>query len=117
MIYRAREKKWVLHANLACIGATDATVRRLRRTFANDPIDRPFVESTVRDKVTQLSYVAKFGTYHRPFKQTGSKKSRAVPLNPPQHYDLVWWMSQFDFSSFMFLWSCRRQGTRIILAR
>jgi hypothetical protein len=71
----------------------------------------------LRDKSEQLSYVLKFGTYHRPYEQQGAAKSPATPLNPKEHATLLKWMSQFEFEDFLLLINARRQGgTKIVLS-
>ena len=66
------------------------------------------------DLPEQLSYVLKFGTYHRPHKQRGSAKSRAVPLNKSEHLALVQWMHQREFKDFLFFYNAGRRGPKIV---
>jgi hypothetical protein len=70
----------------------------------------------VKDPVEQLSYLLKFTTYHRPYEQHGTKKSKAVPLNPPEHFELVRWMAQYTFTDHLFLFNARRRGVSIELS-
>ena len=115
MIYRAHEKQWILHINLVIVGATGQALAKFQRSFAESTIERPVVKVPVKDRPEQLSYVLKFTTYHRPYKQSGSRKSQAMPLNAPEHYALVKWMSQFEFNDLMFLFNARRLGPAIEL--
>ena len=93
MIYRAKEKRWVLHANLVLFGGETSSINKFKRGFSDDELKRPTDCVDLSDAAEQLSYVLKFTTYHRPFKQHGPKKSRAVPLNPTEHSELVRWMN------------------------
>ena len=83
-VYRARTRTWVLHINVVIIGGTIEAIERFAATFSNSDVEKPTVMQRLRveDCATQLSYVLKFTTYHRPFTQRGSKKSPAVSLNP-----------------------------------
>jgi hypothetical protein len=113
-IYRAKSKTWVLHINLVIIGGTIKAVEKFKATFFDSDIEKPVLIETLEDLAIQLSYVLKFTTYHRPFKQCGSKKGPAVPLNPREHCALVSWMAQWKFQDFMFLFNARREGATIV---
>jgi hypothetical protein len=114
IVYRASSKKYVLHTNLVIIDGTIETIEQFKATFADSDIEKPALKEKLEDLPTQLSYVLKFTTYHRPFKQCGSKKGPAVPLNPREHCALVSWMAQWKFQDFMFLFNARREGAKIV---
>jgi hypothetical protein len=113
MAYRAREKQWVLHANLVLFGGKKSAIDKFKRSFSKDELKRPTECVDLRDDTEQLSYVLKFTTYHRPFKQHGRRKPRAVPLNPILHLELIRWMSQYEFRDHLFLFNARRRGASI----
>lgn len=113
VVYRAQEKIWVLHINLAFFGGKPDAIAAFENSFVNSTIDRPVMTLDVKDPVEQLSYLLKFTTYHRPFKQTGPTKSPAKPLNPADHCELVDWMAQHDFADHLFLFNARRYGASI----
>jgi hypothetical protein len=115
MIYRARPKEWVLHINLVIFGGTDKAIQTFARDFSGGHIDRAIQRAALDDPAEQLSYILKFTTYHRPHEQRGSKKSKAVPLNPAEHYALVKWMDQHQFLDYLFLFNARRRGPVIEL--
>jgi hypothetical protein len=115
VIYRAKEKKWVLHINLVIIGGNPKAVEAFKATFDRSGLDRPVFEVPLTDRIKQLSYILKFTTYHRPFQQDGPTKSPARPLNAAEHYALVSWMAEFQFKDFLFLFNARRQGSLIRL--
>jgi hypothetical protein len=114
IIYRARTKTWVLHINLVIIGGMIEAIEKFKETFADSDIEKPVLNETLEDPPKQLSYILKFTTYHRPFKQCGSKKGPAVSLNPREHCALVAWMARWKFQDFMFLFNARREGTTIV---
>jgi hypothetical protein len=117
IVYRAKRRVWVLHANLVMIGGDRNARKKFKETFQGDDLDRPLVRATLKDTAEQLSYVLKFTTYHRPYEQQGSTKSEAKPLNPKEHAALLKWMSQFEFEEFLLLINARRQGgTKIALS-
>lgn len=114
IIYRAKSKTWVLHINLLIIDGTLEAIEKFKETFSNSDIEKPALVEKLEDLAIQLSYILKFTTYHRPFKQCGSKKGPAVPLNPREHCALVSWMAQWRFQDFMFLFNARREGVKIV---
>jgi hypothetical protein len=112
VIYRAREKVWILHINLVIIGGTRKAFDEFKSGFK---MERAVLGSKLTDPSKQLSYILKFGTYHRPLQQHGSKKSPPKPLNVTEHLELVQWMAKRNFQDSMFLFNARRQRTRIEL--
>jgi hypothetical protein len=117
MIYRARSKEWVLHANLVMFGGDEAAIVRFEEGFRGGNLYRPVERVAVEDPAEQLSYALKFTTYHRPHQQHGSKKAKAVPLNPAEHLELVRWMARYEFSDHLFLFNARRRGASLQLLR
>jgi hypothetical protein len=116
MIYRARSKEWVLHINLVMFGGDEKAIAKFEEGFRDDGLYRPVERTTVVDPAEQLSYVLKFTTYHRPRQQRGSKKAKAVPLNPSEHLELVRWMARHEFSDLLFLFNARRRGASVELS-
>jgi hypothetical protein len=117
MIYRARERYWVLHINLLIFGGTKMGLGRFAATFSSPEFVRPTQSVPLNDLPKQISYLLKFTTYHRPQRQIGSKRSPAKPLNAREHAVLVNWMSQYGFADMMFLYGVRRQGDRLVTSR
>lgn len=117
IVYKARKRVWLLHANLVMIGGKKATRKKFTQGFKGGDIERPITWARLKKASKQLSYILKFSTYHRPHEQHGSKKSKATPLNPKEHAALVKWMSQFEFKDFLLLINARRKGgTRVVLS-
>lgn len=117
VFYRAKERAWVLHVNLAFFSAEPAALLAFESGFSGSDLYRPVTTFELNDPAEQLSYLLKFTTYHRPFEQTGPKKSPAKPLNPDDHYELVRWMAQYDFADYLFLFNARRFGPTIKFAQ
>jgi hypothetical protein len=117
IVYKAAKRVWVLHANLVVIGGNKSAHKKFKQTFAGDEIERPVLRAKLKDRAEQLSYILKFGTYHRPHEQHGSARSQAKPLNPSAHAALLKWMSKFEFEDFLLLINARRKGgTKIVLS-
>jgi hypothetical protein len=116
MIYRARSKQWVLHVNLVMFGGDEKAIEKFEEGFRDDDLFRPVERTAVADPAEQLSYVLKFTTYHRPHQQRGAKKPEAKPLNPAEHFELVRWMAQHEFSDHLFLFNVRRRGASLQLS-
>jgi len=115
MVWRARQKAWVLHANLLVLGAEEDALVKFEDSFSSGVLARPTQTAELRDLPEQISYLLKFTTYHRPHRQTGSRRSPAKPLNPKEHVALVSWMSQYRFADMLFLYHARRRGDRLTL--
>jgi hypothetical protein len=110
IVYRAREKKWILHINLVVIGGNRKAREKFKASFDSSDIYRAVVIAPLVNPLKQLSYILKFSTHHRPYRQRGSTKGRATPLNRPEHRALVSWMSRRAFKDFLFLFNARRDG-------
>jgi hypothetical protein len=113
-LYRARAKEWVLHINLVIIGGTKAAIDKFQVSFSDADIERPVMKMAANDLPKQLSYVLKFTTYHRPYRQRGAVKSPARPLNVAEHLALVRWMAERNFRDFVFLFNARRSVDSIV---
>jgi hypothetical protein len=116
IVYRSRTKQWVLHVNLVMFGGDEKAMAKFEDGFRDGGLFRPVERAAVKDPAEQLSYVLKFTTYHRPHQQLGSKKAKAVPLNPSEHLELVDWMARYEFSDHLFLFNARRRGASIELS-
>jgi hypothetical protein len=117
IVYKAKKRVWVLHANLVLFGGKKSARKEFARTFKRSGIRKPVVKAKLKNPPEQLSYILKFTTYHRPHEQSDATKSEAMPLNPKEHAALLKWMSQFEFEDFLLLINARRQGgTRVVLS-
>jgi hypothetical protein len=74
VVYKASSRIWVLHANLLVIGGERSAREKFRASFSGSELERPAIEGLVRDPPKQLSYLLKFTTYHRPYKQSGPSR-------------------------------------------
>jgi hypothetical protein len=117
IVWRSRDKLWVLHVNLLILGGTETALARFEGSFSSRPFVRPTQSVPLNDLPKQISYLLKFTTYQRPLRQTDSKRSPAKPLNARDHAVLVNWMSQYGFADMMFLYGVRRQGDRLVTSR
>jgi hypothetical protein len=83
--YKAAQQAWVLHANLVMIGGEEKARKKFKKAFRGDDFDRPLLQTALKDRAEQLSYVLKFTTYHRPHEQQGAIRAPAKPLNAREH--------------------------------
>jgi hypothetical protein len=113
IVWRARDKVWVLHANFLIVGARETAIARFEKSFRSSSFARPTQMVPLYDLPAQLSYLLKFTTYHRPFRQAGPRRSPAMPLNAKEHVALVKWMFQYRFADMLFLYGVRRRGDRL----
>jgi hypothetical protein len=116
IVYRAQDKSWVLHINLLFLCDTKLALSKFEDSFASSEFVRPTQMVPVNESAKQLSYLLKFTTYHRPLRQTGSRRSPPKPLNTREHVTLVQWMSKFGFTDMMFLYGVRRKRHRLLPA-
>jgi hypothetical protein len=116
IVWRAVDKHWVLHANLDILDAQKRAITRFEDSFSSSAFARPTQTVLANDLPEQISYLLKFSTYHRPYRQIGPRRSPAKPLNGKEHVALVNWMWQHPFGDMVFLYRARRQGARLILA-
>jgi hypothetical protein len=116
MVWRARQKDWVLHANLLILEARHAAIARFEDSFDSSDLARPTQKVALKDLAKQVSYLLKFTTYHRPHRQSGKRKPEARPLNAKEHLALVKWMSRYEFADMLFLCRVRRHGSRLTMA-
>jgi hypothetical protein len=115
--YKAAQQAWVLHANLVMTGGEEKARKKFKKAFRGDDFDRPLLQTALKGRAEQLSYVLKFTTYHRPYEQRGAARSAAKPLNAREHAALLKWMSRFEFEDFLLLINARRQGgNKIVLS-
>jgi hypothetical protein len=116
IVYRAKDKQWVLHINLVVIGGKAGAINKFKDSFSASELDRPVMIQPLVDPVKQLSYVLKFSTFHRPNSRKGAIRQPAVPLNRREHCQLVGWMAQQQFQDFLLLFNARRRGSTIVPA-
>ena len=115
IVYKAKNRVWVLHVNLVIIGGKKSAHNEFKRGFENSDMERPIIGAKLKNAPEQLSYILKFSTYHRPHEQHGPSRSDAKPLNPREHAALVKWLAQFEFKDFLFLVNARRAASKITL--
>jgi hypothetical protein len=110
--YNARRSVWILHVHLLAIGVSDHAVGKLRKKFKGR-VDQPVVSQALASPPQQLSYLQKFGTYHRPGMQRSQRRAKSYPLPPDRLRELTEWMTEHQFEDFLFLYGARRRGTTI----
>ena len=111
----ANDRVWVLHAHLLAMrvskGSWDPLEERLAETGRADPLDVDELNAPER----QISYTFKYVTYHRPGKNSRSRRAQAYPLPPDRLAELACWWAQYSFDDFVFLYGARRRGDRVAL--
>ena len=114
-LVHTRSRTWMLHINLMIVDGDNAALAKFEKSFKDGGIKQAIEKASLTDRPEQLSYLLKFTTYHRPHKQRSGRKTEARPLNPPEHFALVRWMSRYEFNDFLFLFNARREGSTITL--
>jgi hypothetical protein len=112
-----RQELWILHVHFLAIGVSEEAWGRLRTALRKSRLRFPLKRQALNDVETQISYLQKFVTYHRPGSYTGLGRSKAIPLPPDRLAELACWWSQYTFDDFPFsLWgsssgrsNCRRK--------
>jgi len=112
--YEAPNDRWVVHVHLLVFGDIKHAIARLRVMAKRDGFERPVKCQRVRDPVSQVTYLQKFVTYHRPGKASAGGKGWAYPLKPRHVAELARWFAPRHFGDFAFLLGFRRRGSRIV---
>jgi hypothetical protein len=112
--YEAANDRWVVHVHLLVFGEIKDAIAQLKKTAKRDGFERPVKCQPVRDPVSQVTYLQKFATYHRPGKTGGGGKGRPYPLKPRHVAELACWFQGKRFGDFAFLLGFRRRGSRIV---
>lgn len=112
--YDAPNDRWVVHVHLLVFGEIKLAIPRLRVMAKRDGFERPVKSQRVCDPVSQLTYLQKFVTYHRPGKASADGKGRAYPLKPRHVAELARWFAPRRFGDFAFLLGFRRRGSCIV---
>jgi hypothetical protein len=116
VVYRAKERHWVLHLHLLAIEVEASAIKKLRQSLNGSQFKRPIVTRPLADRPEQLSYLLKFTTYHRPHQRPDTKRQAPVPLNKREHWQLASWLAQFEFQELLFLFNVRRRGSSIVIS-
>jgi hypothetical protein len=112
--YDAPNDQWIVHVHLLVFGEIKHAIARLRVMAKSDGLERPVKCQRVRDLVSQVTYLQKFVTYHRPGKAGACGKRWPRPLKPRQVAELARWFAPRHFGDFAFLLGFRRRGSRIV---
>ncbi len=112
--YDAPNDRWVVHVHLLVFGEIKQAIARLRVMAKRDGLERPVKCQRVRDLLSQVTYVQKFVTYHRPGKASAGGKGRPYPLKPRHVAELARWFAPRSFGDFAFMLGFRRRGSRIV---
>lgn len=107
--------KWIIHLHVVVLGAKNRELRKLARVGGAGRIKRALLVQPVKNHAVQLSYLVKFGGFHRPTRRSRSRRSRAYPLSATNFREYAKWCSRYQFSDFLFLFGARRRGPKILL--
>lgn len=111
--YRATENVWLVHVHALAIDAHEDAIEALKAMDTDDH-DRAIEVQLLRDPLKQLSYLQKFGTYHRPIPRSGARNTPAFPIPNAALRELLSWWSGTTFDEFRFLLGLRRRGSRLV---
>jgi hypothetical protein len=112
--YRQSDDTFLVHAHLLVPLLTHHEKRALRSAFANIGVARAVRVQPLRDPVTQISYLLKFTTFHRPTLQNGPSRSAAIPLPDDALRELTLWRAEYCFLDFIFMMGLRRIGGHLV---
>jgi hypothetical protein len=115
--WKQSEERWILHVHLLAIGVSDETWTRFLENLPAKHATNLGQSDPFEKTEKQASYLQKFGTYHRPGKQTGPRRPRAYPLPTDRFVELARWWTDYSFEECLFLYGARRRGGRIVPER
>ena len=107
--WKSASRTWLLHVHLLAIGASEASIKRLRGFHG----PRDVKVQPIRNAALQLSYLQKFETAHRPGKRTGQWRPRVFPLPREELREWVHFVCRYQLEDFQFLYGLRRFGTQL----
>ena len=107
--WKSASHTWLVHVHLLAIGASEASIKQLRRLHG----PRDIKVQPIRNAALQLSYLQKFETAHRPGIRTGQLRPRVFPLPPGELREWVRFVCRYRIEDFQFLYGLRRFGTQL----
>jgi hypothetical protein len=105
---------WLLHLHVVVIDPPPGAIESLRRPNTSEMPGSPAIrKDAIRDPAIVATYVQKFLPIHHPGHRTGKARSRAVPLPNCLAREYARFLLRHEFQDFLFLYACRRRGSRI----
>ena len=111
--WKRASRTWLVHVHLLAIGASEASIKELRAFHG----PRDIKVQPIRHPASQLSYLQKFETFHRPGIRTGQLRPRVFPLPPGELREWVRFVCHYRLEDFQFLYGLRRFGTQLKATR
>jgi hypothetical protein len=112
--YRQGDDTFLVHAHLMVSRLPRDELKALRSAFADIGVTRAIKVQALRDPAAQISYALKFPTFHRPGSQSGSRRSKAIPLPDPALKALTLWRARHGFLDFVLMMGLRRSGGDLV---
>ena len=112
--YHYVDDSFLVHAHLLVSKLPSEELKALRTVFSNLGTTRAIKVQPLRDRVSQISYLLKFTTFHRPGSQNGSRRPSAIPLPSEALKQLTLWRAQHGFLDFVFMMGLRRRGGDLV---
>ena len=110
--YLADEDQFLLHVHMQMPRPTRKQEAALRSAFKRSEVSRAVKIQAMKDIQSQVPYLLKFVTYHRPGRQIGPHHARAMPLPLHALEALTSWRDRHGFLDFVFAIGMRRVGDR-----
>jgi hypothetical protein len=95
-------------------GEIKQSIAQLKEMAKRDSFERPVKCQPIRDPVSQVTYLQKFVTYHRPGVAGAAGRGRPYPLKARHVAELARWFAPRQFGDFAFLLGFRRRGSRVV---
>ena len=112
--FRQADDAFLVHAHLLVSRLPRDEMKALRSAFADIGATRAIKVQPLRDPASQISYLLKFATFHRPGSQNGSRRPRAIPLPSEALKQLTLWRARHGFLDFVFTMGLRRRGGDLV---
>lgn len=105
---------WVVHLHALIVGYDEEVRASITRRFASTGARAAVVFQALMHPVRQISYIAKFATYHRPG-QHGPWRRRAYPMPERALVEYGDWLSVWRFEDFVFCFNAQQRGAHVSL--
>ena len=114
LAFNQKRNLWILHVHLLVLERDEDSEPRFRDLCRRDHIKRQLVCQNLRNPISQLTYLQKFITGHRPRAGWAPQGGGMVPLPSAELFELLSFWRTLAFEDHLFLMGLRRRGREVV---